>query len=113
MHPQFDHIASRVHEVISFMRITPEFLKYNLDWPDIEIKCVIKARRELTDQSMMTKGRLLDIIEEVVSDEIEIIIKENFTIEINDALVELLDEGKLRMLVNEEGELVYELNDDE
>jgi hypothetical protein len=113
MHPQFDHIATRVHEVLMFMKETPEFKQYDLDWIDIEIKCVITARREITDQSMMTKGRLLDIIEEIVCDEIEIIMKENFTVEINDALVELLDEGKIRMLVNEDGELVYEINDDE
>jgi len=113
MHFQFDHIASRVHQAISYMKEVEEFQQYELDWADVELKCIMTARRELTHQSMMTKARLLNIIEEVICDEIEKVQKNNFSEEITDALVSLLDEGKIRMLVNEDGELVYEINDNE
>jgi hypothetical protein len=92
------------------MKEVEEFQQYKLDWADIELKCIMSARRELTNQSMMTKSRLLDIIEEVICDEIE---KVEFSEEITDTLISLLDEGKIRMLVNEDGELVYEINDNE
>jgi len=110
MHFQFDHIASSVHQAIFYMKEVEEFQQYKLDWADIELKCIMSARRELTHQSMMTKSRLLDIIEEVICDEIE---KVEFSEEITDTLISLLDEGKIRMLVNEDGELVYEINDNE
>lgn len=110
MHFQFDHIVSGVHQAIFYMKEVEEFQQYKLDWADIELKCIMSARRELTNQSMMTKSRLLDIIEEVICDEIE---KVEFSEEITDTLISLLDEGKIRMLVNEDGELVYEINDNE
>ena len=113
MFPRFDHITQRIHEAIGFMKLAHEFSEYNLDWAQIELDAIKIARVEISETELMTKGRLLDIIEDVVCEAIESVMKDKFTVEVNDAIVELLDEGKLRMLVNEDGELVYEIHDDE
>lgn len=109
MHPQFDVLFIRIREIISHMMKVEEFNQYNLDWVDIELKCLAEARSHLKKDQLMTKGYLLDVIEEIITEEIDKSMKED----INDTLWELVDEGKVSLMVNEEGNLTYKLNDNE